>query len=123
MSRSVAAIAFLMLATQPARPAEPPTDKTYVVLGDGSLTCGEFTAHSEAQMEITQWALGYITGINARADKQNRLVGHSLHDSTTAEEWMRTYCSGHPLDHILQAAEKLRDDFILHEAPGVPRSN
>lgn len=92
-----------------------------VVLSEGQTTCGEYVAEPQKRVVRGAWVLGFISGVNAgmarngSAPEAERMAGRSFQQPATVDGWLQIYCSAHPLDGLVTAAEKLRRDFIEHE--------
>jgi hypothetical protein len=57
-----------------------------------------------------EWALGYMSGQNSMDIGAMRYAGRGwTHDSVML--WLQNYCSQHPLDLFVSAAEKLRQEL------------
>jgi hypothetical protein len=114
----VALISILGIITSPSSSqALDINEAPLVVLGEGSTTCGEFTANPSIQIAMTQWVLGYISGRNREGrTPDGRTIGYSLRNPSTALSWLQSYCNSHSLDLLVKAAEDLRNDFQKHEA-------
>jgi hypothetical protein len=86
-------------------------------LSEGATTCGEFVAEPWMQSSRMEWVLGYISGRNREAvSPGNRIIGGSFQQPATVIAWLQNYCQFHSLDTLLNAADRLRDDFQRHEA-------
>jgi hypothetical protein len=109
---------YLVLLTVPDSAQALDVNATpLAVLGDGSTTCGEFTAIPGLQDAKTQWVLGYISGRNKEGQTpQERKIGLSLRKPGTALGWLQSYCNSHSLNILAQAADDLRADFQAHES-------
>ena len=92
-----------------------------MILSEGATTCGEFIAQPAMQTIRMEWVLGYISGVNAgisrsaKASQAETMAGQSFERTETAIGWLQGYCSAHPLDVLVSAAEALRNDFMRHE--------
>jgi hypothetical protein len=98
--------------------AAEPNDGPFMVLSNGQITCGEFLADNpRSQAADTEWVLGYVSGRNSSslAGSRNAGISFTAPDSVTA--WLQNYCRTHSLDHLVEAAEELRSEFLRREGP------
>jgi hypothetical protein len=94
--------------------SDPPVNREFLVLSDGATQCGEFVTSSRAdQAHMTEWVLGFISGLNAGSAGRHRLIGHD-YDVHAIPGWLDSYCRSHALDTLENAALALRDDFVAH---------
>src|ERR1022692_423848 len=79
--------------------------KTAHIIGQGTQSCGTWTAARAAQAAFTheQWVLGYLSGVGfAVVDRGiDPLVNV---DADGVWGWIDNYCQGHPLSPIVAAA-------------------
>jgi hypothetical protein len=107
---AIAATCALALPTA-GRAAEP-----FVILGPGTETCAQFTADPGGQPQFTQWALGFISGINSTASGLERNAGKALQSPVDANAWLKKYCASRPHELLATAALALRTAFL--DRPG-----
>jgi hypothetical protein len=105
MRRWCIAVALLIMASSAHAEA--------VAAGVGVRTCAQFAEdykHSPANAETiyTNWALGFLSGMNAAGDatgKPRRDLEAMSPDSK--RQFMRDYCDQHPLQFYLEAVLQL----------------
>ena len=97
--------------------AETPSN-AHMVLSNGQITCGEFLTDSpHTQASDTEWVLGYISGRNREAPAGRRMAGTSFTAPDSVTAWLQNYCRTHALNHLVEAADELRTEFLLREGP------
>jgi hypothetical protein len=86
-----------------------------MIFGEGTATCGNWMLERSPGQRVTaegvgffSWVLGFLSGANA-----NRVGPDFLEQTNPAGilAWMNSYCQGHPLDKIVNAAEKLQNEL------------
>jgi hypothetical protein len=87
----------------------------FLVLSDGQSTCGEYIAEPAKRGFRTEWVLGYISGANSRGLPAEAHAGSSFQMPATVDGWLLSYCTSHPLEGLVLAAEVLRRDFLARE--------
>jgi hypothetical protein len=89
---------------------------SYMIPSNGQITCGEFLSDSpRSQATDTEWVLGYISGRN-RVSASGRMAGSSFKAPESVMAWLQDYCRTHALDHLADAADGLRDEFLRRES-------
>ena len=90
-----------------------------VVVGAGSVTCGNFAEQyranpSRTEEFFTSWLLGFLTGLNAMSSL------HHLHERDfspalvgRAQSFVRSYCNEHPLAMYIEAATQYAGSLPL----------
>ena len=97
-------IALLLLAATPSHFA-------YTILGEGTISCGEWLDRRRAEpnrvLPESAWVSGYITAM-ALTDsaRTGREIAHGLKGSGI-DHWVDNYCAVHPVDNIEAAASTL----------------
>src|SRR5262249_43953249 len=111
------ALGSAAVATVPAFAEDfPPGGQPFQVLSEGTATCGEFvTAPRETQALMTDWVLGFLSGLNAGSSGKLRLVGHSYQTFEPVLVWLINYCTSHAFDYLPRAAFALRKEYISRE--------
>lgn len=95
--------------------------RPFEILSEGASTCGEYVAEPEKQIVRMEWVLGYkwvlgyISGANSRAPSSEAMAGSSFQMPVTVLGWLKSYCTSHPLEAMVTAAETLRRDFLAYE--------
>jgi hypothetical protein len=85
------------------------------ILSEGPSTCGEYIAEPAKRVIRMEWVLGYISGTNTRGPVAEQDAGSSFQMPATVDGWLLSYCTSHPLESMVLAAELLRRDFLARE--------
>jgi hypothetical protein len=86
-----------------------------LVYGAGMISCGEWqqyrsTGNKPANLQAQAWIDGYLSGANAEGTDIDFLTPKP---STVAYyAWIDNYCGQHPLDAIVQAVSRLKDELV-----------
>jgi len=85
----------------------------YSVLGEGSLSCGQWIAQRRAAgpnvIPAAAWVLGYITAANMlRQSGPNFAAGVN---GITLDYWMDNYCATNSLETVADAANALVNEL------------
>ena len=102
-------IALLLLAAAPNHFA-------YSMLGEGSMSCGEWVDRRRAEpsrvLPESAWVSGYVTAM-ARTDsvRSGREIARGL-ERPGIDHWVDNYCAVHPLDNVETAASALVGDLL-----------
>jgi nitric oxide reductase large subunit len=79
------------------------------ILGNGSYSCGDWTAEHQKQDNVTQgdnaWLAGYLSGYSAYNGDGVDVIKNL--NAGAREAWVSNYCQTHPLDGIYTAADQL----------------
>jgi hypothetical protein len=79
------------------------------VLGNGSFSCGEWTAdhlsNDAVAVSDDAWLAGYLSGYSAY-DDEGDVINKDL-DGGARAAWVNNYCLSRPLDRIYVAADQL----------------
>ena len=81
--------------------------QAYTVYGVGTVSCGKWVAEKEQGTSASHklsWVLGYVTGVGSFSDDKFSL---KKTDSAGITLWIDQYCAQHPLEDIVDAANKL----------------
>jgi hypothetical protein len=96
-------------------------DATYLIMGEGTISCGEYVASSQAQEQMyfsaLNWVQGFMTAINIKRSEEigkPSLIGNDL-DPDSASLWLEKYCRENPLNRLDDAALALVDELIARE--------
>jgi hypothetical protein len=99
-----AGFAALVLSQIAAAPAVA-TDKPVTILGEGTVSCGQWledrSTRGIPEAVDTAWVRGLLTGLNAMTPPHN--AGHDS-DPAGNNLWIDTYCKQHPLSMLYDAA-------------------
>ena len=89
--------------------------ETYTVLSSGATSCGTFLKESDRlQSDDLFWVEGFLTGANAFSAEKH--AGRGV-DYEARKLWLSNYCTAHPLDHLIDATQALRDELINKADP------
>ncbi|NML92022.1 hypothetical protein HHL26_23775 [Sphingobium sp. TB-6] len=97
-------IALFLLAATPSHFA-------YSILGEGSMSCGEWIDRRRAEpnrvLPEAAWVSGYITAM-ARIDsaRNGRKIARGV-EGAGIDHWIDNYCAAHPIDNVEAAASTL----------------
>src|SRR5215472_7811149 len=122
MSRCfLAAVSLCLVAISSAADAQDVATPRgiFEVLSEGASTCGEYISEPGKQVIRMEWVLGYISGANSRSPPGEVSAGSSFQMPATVLGWLQSYCTSHPLDPMVSAAEVLRSDFLARERPAM----
>ncbi len=107
--KSLQAIILLCLATF-ALGAGTSGSEANVMFGSGKDSCGQWTADHTSGTVVgkyqEQWLLGYLSGISQWSGFREKdiLAGQ---DFAGISAWVSLYCSQHPLEKLVDAADEL----------------
>ena len=91
--------------------AAAPMHFAYSILGEGSMSCGEWGDRRRAEptrvLPESAWVSGYVTAM-ARSDsaRMDREIARGL-EGAAIDHWMDNYCAKHPLENVETAASSL----------------
>ena len=91
---------------------------TFAVYGPVKISCGGFTASSDAQRQnIEWWVLGFLSGVgHARDESGVRALTDT--DPEAAKAYVAKYCADHPLDTFALAALSLVKELEQKKSGG-----
>jgi hypothetical protein len=113
---SAAVLAIVLSNPTSLAKAASPSDRTYMVLSNGQVECGEFLSDNPlSQKADVEWVLGYISGRNREASQGSRMAGVSFKRPEAVLVWLQDYCRTHSLDLLVDAADGLRAEFLRRE--------
>ena len=115
---SVAVSCAMLFSLTAGTNAAETSGGAYMILSNGQITCGEFLADSpHSQSTDMEWVLGYISGRNREAPVGSRMAGISFTVGDSVTAWLQNYCQTHALNHLVEAADELRAEFLRREGP------
>jgi opacity protein-like surface antigen len=102
MKRTGGALVIVVLAAS----ANVASAADRMVYGAGMVTCAEWQQHRStgnkvANVQLQAWIDGFLTGYNVASEDVDFI----------AYAWVDNYCSQYPLDKVMQAVLKLKDDL------------
>ena len=112
--------ALVLLATVfwPARGQSLDQNGKFLALGAGMNSCGQWTkarVEGDLPMVDVNWIQGFISSHNHYAPGPNDLgMGMKL---DALRSWVDNYCSQHPSDLLVSAAEALVIELITRRPP------
>jgi hypothetical protein len=116
-------LATLLVAATLVTFSEVPALSKITIIGLGTQSCGNWTEErrskgSPAEMALTTWVVGYLSGVNEvlnEAYKQPDLL--QAKDVTAYWAWIDNYCRANPLDTVYLASTNLVKDLIKRAPP------
>lgn len=78
--------------------------KAYKVVGNGTTSCGAWTAHriNAPNLQEQAWVVGFLSGVGfIGQDAADPLEGV---DAEGVWAWVDNYCRANPIEHISRAA-------------------
>jgi hypothetical protein len=119
-------LVLALLSVTPAR------GETWMVLGDGQLSCGEFISASEGHTpgmilnmppvrrdqkfmvsknsEFMQWLMGFVSGASAALGREIKTDGYAL------DLWMRNWCKQHPTKSVAEGGGAFIKEMLTPNA-------
>ena len=110
MNRTTATILALVFSSQLSMAAQ--------IQGAGAATCSAFNAtatNSADETYFIQWALGYISRLNAASEEAGRVTLDLTPGNFGVESqryFLRSYCSNYPSGSFVEAATALWNRLI-----------
>jgi len=106
------AVAAFVLIVSAALLAPTASAQRRAMLGEGLASCGQWTQARQANDpkvgRMAQWVAGFLSGLNTEATGKDFLVGT---DFDAVMGWVDNYCRAQPLDPLVTAAAKLRNEL------------
>lgn len=110
MKRTGGALVIVVLAAS----ANVASAADRMVYGAGMVTCAEWQQHRStgnkvANVQLQAWIDGFLTGYNVASEDVDFIAPKP--EDIAYYAWVDNYCSQHPLDKVMQAVLKLKDDL------------
>lgn len=86
-----------------------------VVYGAGAISCAEWQDYRTsggrvAKLQAESWVDGYLSGFNVGSQTADFL--RNKPNDIALYTWLDNYCSTRPLDMLVIAVDRLRDDLV-----------
>jgi hypothetical protein len=93
--------------------ARPNSHGSYMVMGNGTTSCGTWTADRQGDRQYgpEEWILGYLTALNRVGPGSDDITRNT--DAGGIFAWVDNYCATHPLDDIATATIALGDVLLV----------
>jgi hypothetical protein len=105
-----------------AAPALAEPQVTMRWMGPESFSCGEWpeaAPYTRADKALRlNWVLGFLSAASLQDGYPDLLANV---DNPSVAAWIDNYCAANPLDSIVTAAFRLRDELIRRERPAPHR--
>jgi hypothetical protein len=113
--KMIAAIFAIVVIASAAHAESLPPDQDIIVWGAGGSSCGKWTLARQSRSVnaglYTQWVAGYLSGKNVESPSNPQNDPLKGTDFAGLMAWIDNYCSSHPLEAIIAAANKLMDEL------------
>ena len=99
----------------------PASASANMMRGPGVSTCGTWTKNRQSDVIQSAWSEFWVLGYLNRASLQHSGDILESANSDGINAWIDNYCSAHPLDLIVDAADQLENELAARVAPSPKR--